>query len=90
MHSRDLLNSLQLRLSHLRDLARIKHLPGVILDEPDALQDLGREPHTLVRDLHHLLALREHDAHEHELDREAEDEHAEAYECRGADLCRSG
>jgi len=51
----------------------IKRFPGVELNQPNALQNLGCQPYTLIRDFDAFLALSEHDFDEENLNWEAEE-----------------
>lgn len=56
----------------------VELLPREILDQTDALENLGGEAHTAVGDADALLALLHHDADGEVLDGETEDEDADA------------
>jgi hypothetical protein len=51
----------------------IKCFPGIEFNQPNALQNLGCQPYTLIRDLDAFLPLSEHDFDEENLNWEAED-----------------
>jgi hypothetical protein len=61
MYLRDFLDSLELGISHFRDLTRVKALPSIILDKPYTLKNFCSQSYTLVGNLDHLLSLSEHD-----------------------------
>lgn len=55
------------------NLAQIKPLPRIKLDEADTLKDFRDETNSSVSNLHTLLPLPEHDTNNDQLDGEAKD-----------------